>query len=122
MDMDEQILKHLQELKEGQKEAHKRLSKLEKEITDLKKGQDTALEILEDQDSRQDSMEQTLLQAIQAMRTGQDKIAINVESIVSEQQRYREEELAGTHLLSEHGLQLVEHEKRIKQLETAGVR
>lgn len=119
--MDAELLKHLKELKEGQQETHSRLGKLEQDISDLKKGQDTILEIIEDQDSRQDDTEKTLLRGIQAIRADQNKLASDFESIISEQQRQREEEDAGTHLLSEHGLQLIEHEKRLKQLENVGV-
>jgi hypothetical protein len=120
--MDAELLKHLEEIKAGQREASKRLGKMEQEISDLKKGQDTILEIIEDQDSRQDAMENRLLQAIEAAQADRNKRESEYESIVSEQQRQREEEEAGTHLLSEHGLQLIDHEKRIKQLENVGAR
>ena len=78
------------------------------------------MEIVEGQDSRQDDTEKTLLRANQAVRAEQNKLATGFESIISEQQRRREEEAVGTHLLAEHGLQLIDHGKRIKQLENVG--
>jgi uncharacterized phage infection (PIP) family protein YhgE len=115
---DEQLKKILDIVQKMDKRSDvmdKRLRSLEKGQKELKKGQDTMMSIIDDIAEKQDRFEEKQ----NTFAEGQREIKTDIEKIAEEQERQRQEDVAGTYLLGEHSKDMSKLDRRVTKLEAS---